>query len=150
MDIQPFTSVSADQYELLLMADPSRTMIASYVNRAFKFAAEIDNQLVGVILLLPTHPQTLEIVNLAVSKCHQNHGIGTKLLQFAETWAQEKHYHTLEIATGSTSLKPLYLYQKQGFRITSIEQDFFSRHYPQTIWENKLILKDLIRLQKSL
>ncbi len=73
MDIQPFTSVSADQYELLLMADPSRSMIASYVNRAFKFATEIDNQLVGVILLLPTHPQTLEIVNLAVSKCHQNH-----------------------------------------------------------------------------
>ena len=104
MDIQPFTSVSADHYELLLMADPSRSMIASYVNRAFKFATEIDNQLVGVILLLPTHPQTLEIVNLAVSKCHQNHGIGTKLLQFAATWAQERHYHTLEIATGSTSL----------------------------------------------
>lgn len=111
MDIQPFTSVSADHYELLLMADPSRTMIASYVNRAFKFAAEIDNQLVGVILLLPTHPQTLEIVNLAVSKCHQNHGIGTKLLQFAATWAQERHYHTLEIATGITSLGP-YIFTK--------------------------------------
>ena len=150
MNIQPFTSVSEAQYELLLSADPSPVMVASYVNRALKFAAQIDNKLVGVLLLLPTHPQTLEIVNLAVSQCHQNQGIGTQLLQFAENWAHQKHYRTLEIATGSTSFGPLYLYQKQGFRITSIERDFFSQNYPQTIWENKLILKDLIRLQKTL
>ena len=150
MNIQSLTSVSAAQYELLLSADPSPVMVASYVNRAFKFAAQIDHNLVGVLLLLPTHPQTLEIVNLAVSQRQQNQGIGSKLLQFAENWAHQKHYRTLEIATGSTSFGPLYLYQKQGFRITSIERDFFSQHYPQTIWENKLILKDLIRLQKTL
>lgn len=150
MNIQSLASVSAAQYELLLSADPSPVMVASYVNRALKFAAQIDHKLVGVLLLLPTHPQTLEIVNLAVSQCHQNQGIGTQLLQFAENWAHQKHYRTLEIATGSTSFGPLYLYQKQGFRITSIERDFFSQHYPQTIWENKLILKDLIRLQKTL
>lgn len=150
MNIQPLTSVSAAQYELLLSADPSPVMVASYVNRAFKFAAQIDHKLVGVLLLLPTHPRTLEIVNLAISQRQQNQGIGTQLLQFAENWAHQKHYRTLEIATGSTSFGPLYLYQKQGFRITSIERNFFSRHYPQTIWENKLILKDLIRLQKTL
>lgn len=150
MNIQPLTSVSAAQYELLLSADPSPVMVASYVNRAFKFAAQIDHKLVGVLLLLPTHPRTLEIVNLAISQRQQNQGIGTQLLQFAENWAHQKHYRTLEIAPGSTSFGPLYLYQKQGFRITSIERNFFSRHYPQTIWENKLILKDLIRLQKTL
>lgn len=92
MNIQPLTSVSAAQYELLLSADPSPVMVASYVNRAFNFAAQIDHKLVGVLLLLPTHPQTLEIVNLAVSQRQQNQGIGSKLLQFAENWAHQKHY----------------------------------------------------------
>lgn len=59
MNIQSLTSVSAAQYELLLSADPSPVMVASYVNRALKFAAQIDHKLVGVLLLLPTHPQTI-------------------------------------------------------------------------------------------
>lgn len=74
MNIQFFASVSAAQYELLLSADPSPVMVASYANCTFKFANQINNKLVGVILLLPTHPQTLEIVNLAVIKRQQNQG----------------------------------------------------------------------------
>lgn len=44
----------------------------------------------------------------------------------------------------------LYLYQKCGFRMTSIDRDFFVRHYAEPIIENGLVLKDMVRLSQDI
>lgn len=145
--IQEFSQVTAQHYRLLLDADPSRKIVDSYLPRAHKFELSTGGQLLGLIVLLPTRPETVEIVNIAVDEKFQNHGYGEKLLRFAINWAQKQNYHTLEIGTGSTSFGQLYLYQKCGFRIVGVDTDFFVDNYDEPIIENKLVLKDMLRLK---
>jgi len=148
--IRPIQQITAKHYQLFLEADPNRQIIDRYLNRAYKFELIINQQLLGVILLIDTHPDTIEIVNVAVTDLARNQGLGEKLIRFAIDWAQNKHYRNIEIGTGSTSFAQLYLYQKCGFRVIGVDHDFFVDNYPAPIIENKLILKDMLRLKKIL
>lgn len=150
MSIKEIQYLTTFHYELLLLADPDKNAINKYLSRGTSFECRSANDIAGVLVLLPTRPEILEIVNIAVSETFQNQGIGTKLLHFALNYAKENSYKTIEIGTGSTSFAQLYLYQKCGFRLTSIDRDFFVRHYDAEIIENKLVLKDMVRLSLDL
>src|SRR5690606_41398803 len=69
--------------ELLLLADPSRELVQEYIRRGTRFVAERNGQIIGVYVLLPTRPQTVELANIAVMPSHQGKGIGKKLLKHA-------------------------------------------------------------------
>ncbi|BBD15804.1 GNAT family N-acetyltransferase [Melissococcus plutonius] len=139
-------NLTDEHYELLLQADPSREMINSYIDRSHCFEI-LSPKLIAIIVLLPTHPKTLEIVNISVIHSEQGKGIGQYLLQFAQKFAQTNNFDCLEIGTGSTSFKQLYLYQSYGFRICDIYHNFFPYHYKEEIIENKLHLQDMLRLR---
>ncbi|MBP2098756.1 GNAT family N-acetyltransferase [Enterococcus rivorum] len=149
MNIKKITTITAPHYELLLLADPAKKLVNDYVKRGIVFEIA-QNHLLGIIVLLPTRPETLEIVNIAVHPAFQGEGIGQKLLAFALEYAKKENYQTIEIGTSSTGFPQLYLYQKMGFRMTSIDKDFFIRHYEEEIVENGLILKDMVRLSLDL
>ncbi|WP_259715882.1 GNAT family N-acetyltransferase, partial [Weissella cibaria] len=104
-------------------------LISKYLNRSFCFEATYNNELLGVLILLPTHPETLEVVNIAVISTQRNKGIGHQLLTFAEKYARNNNYKCLEIGTGTTSFGQLYLYQKCDFRVVGVDQNFFTIHY---------------------
>lgn len=146
MSIQKMKQPTSLHYQLLLSADPNQSLIDDYLPRSFCFEYLLNNACVGIIVLLPTHPKTLEIVNLAIDPSYQNQGLGHEMLHFALNFAKNKQIHTLEIGTGSTSFQQLYLYQKFGFRVTGINKNFFIHHYKEPIIENNLILKDMLRL----
>ncbi|MQS76761.1 GNAT family N-acetyltransferase [Companilactobacillus halodurans] len=148
--IRPITQITSKHWQLFLEADPSKKIVADYLKQADKFELVDGTNLLGEILLVETSPQTLEIVNLAVIKNRRNQGLGEQLLSFAQEYAQRKNYRFLEIGTGSTSFTQLYLYQKFGFRVTDVIHDFFVDNYDEPIIENKLVLKDMIRLKKEL
>ncbi|GEN90163.1 GNAT family acetyltransferase [Tetragenococcus koreensis] len=149
IEIQKLHKVVEKHYDLLLEADPSKKIIDDYLPRSFCFTAQEEGQLVGVIILLPTRPTTLEVVNLAVQKDFRGQKIGQTLLYFALTFAKENQYEVVEVGTGSTGFEQLYLYQKCGFRMSHIERDFFINHYEQPIFENGLQLKDMVRLSQA-
>jgi ribosomal protein S18 acetylase RimI-like enzyme len=144
------TALSHTHYQLLLSADPSRKLIDHYLERAFCFQLCIMGEVIGILVLLPTRPETIEIVNIAVASTYQNQGYGHQLIDFALAFAGSHRYQTIEVGTGSTSFQQLALYQKHGFRMTSIERDYFITHYEEPIVENNLILKDMVRLQQQL
>ncbi|QLQ82241.1 hypothetical protein HG537_0G04960 [Torulaspora globosa] len=148
LDFSLFKEATREHYDLLLDADPSKEAVSKYLQRSFCFEARRNIDLVGVLILLPTRPETVEIVNIAVSEAFQQQGIGTQLLEFALKWASENNYRIVEIGTGSTSFGQLYLYQKCGFRIVGVDSDFFIRNYKEPIFENKLRLLDMVRLHK--
>lgn len=146
-EIQHFTPV---HHELLLLADPDPHVIDKYLPRGISFDYRSADKIIGILVLLPTRPETIEIVNIAVSEAYQGQGIGETFLYFALDYAKQHHYKTVEIGTGSTSFAQLYLYQKCGFRLISIDRDFFVRHYDEKIIENNLVLKDMVRLSLDL
>lgn len=136
--------------ELLLLADPSKKIIKEYVNRGECFVAENEQQTVGVYVLLPTRPETVELVNVAVTENQHGRGIGKQLVMSAINAAKTRGYKTIEIGTGNSSIGQLALYQKCGFRITGIDIDFFVRHYPEELFENGIQCRDMIRLSQDL
>ena len=146
MNIQKVEQITDQHMALLLLADPSEQLVQDYLARGFCFALGECNQLVGVLVLVFTRPKTLEIMNIAVAPEFQGKGYGRRLLQFAIQFAQEQGVFDLEIGTGNCGFSQLALYQKCGFRMTSIDRDFFIRHYSEKIFENGIQCTDMVRL----
>lgn len=136
--------------DLLLLADPSREIVEQYIKRGDCFIAEKDKQILGVYVLLPTRPNTVELVNIAVAEDQQAKGIGKQLVMNAIQIAKTKGYKTIEVGTGNSSIGQLALYQKCGFRIIGVDLDFFIKHYSEEIVENGIQCRDMIRLTLDL
>jgi len=150
MDIRILNKDEYPPMDLLQLADPSRKIVEEYLKRGDCFITEYDNQVIGVYVLLPTRPETVELVNVAVAEEHQGRGIGKELVMNAIQLAKEKGYKTIEIGTGNSSIAQLALYQKCGFRITGIDIDYFIKHYQEKIFENGIQCRDMIRLSQDL
>jgi ribosomal protein S18 acetylase RimI-like enzyme len=150
MDIRKLSKEEVPPIELLLLADPSEEMIMGYLQRGDCYVGELNNEIVGVYVLLPTRPGTMEIVNVAVSKEYRGQGIGKKLVLDAIRKARLGGYNAIEIGTGNSSINQLALYQKCGFRIIGIDTDFFIRNYSEEIIEFGIPCRDMIRLKLDL
>ncbi|OXS75814.1 GNAT family N-acetyltransferase [Domibacillus enclensis] len=150
MKIRKLNEGEKPPIDLLLLADPSEKIIKGYIGRGACFVAENDNRVVGVYVLLPTRPETVELVNVAVLPDQQGKGLGKALIGHAVRTAQEDGYKIIEVGTGNSGIGQLALYQKCGFRITGVDRDFFVKHYPEDIVENGIPCRDMIRLALDL
>lgn len=150
MDIRKLNVNEIPPMDLLLLADPSRKMVEQYIARGECFVAEIDQQIIGVYVLLLTRPEMVELVNVAVAEQHQHRGIGKQLVLDAVQSAKRKGYKTIEVGTGNSSIGQLALYQKCGFRMVDIDKDFFIKHYQEDIFENGIQCRDMVRLSQDL
>jgi len=137
-------------FDLLHLADPSIEAVSDYLNRGYCYVAYWKGKVIGVYVLLPTRPFTIELVNLAVSEEYQNRGIGKLLINDAISKSREMNYKTLEVGTGNAGISQLALYQKCGFTITSVDFDFFRKHYPDPIYENGIECRHMIRMQMDI
>lgn len=135
---------------LLLLADPSQRLVEEYLQRGQCFIGTLNGQIVGVYVLLPTRPDTVELVNVAVDEKHQGKGIGKLLVNHAVQTAAEMGFRTIEVGTGNSGMGQIALYQKCGFRIVGVDRDFFVKHYDEVIVENGIQVIDMIRLSQDL
>lgn len=136
--------------ELLLLADPSEKLVREYVSRGKCFIMDHDGLILGAYVLIPTRPETVEIVNIAVNEGYHGQGYGKQLVLHAIETAKREGFKTIEIGTGNSGVVQLALYQKCGFRMTSIDRDFFVRHYDEPIFENGIQVIDMVRLSQDL
>lgn len=137
-------------YDLLLLADPSREIIDSYIRDSRVYLALIGDVRVGVYVLTPLEDKKAEVKNIAIHESWQGRGLGKQLLTDAAIKARDLGFRTLVIGTGNSSVAQLYLYQRSGFEITAIRKDFFIQHYPEPIYENGIQCKHMIMLEKTL
>jgi ribosomal protein S18 acetylase RimI-like enzyme len=136
--------------DLLLLADPSQEKVCKYLARGECYVAEIKRQIMGTYVLLPTRPETTELVNVAIAEAYQGQGYGRQLICHAIDTAKRQGFRTIEVGTGNSSILQLVLYQKCGFRIIGVDINFFVRNYAEIIMENGLQCKDMIRLSQEL
>ncbi|MFD2333115.1 GNAT family N-acetyltransferase [Cohnella sp. GCM10020058] len=136
---------------LLLLADPSEKLVTQYLRRGVCYVARAEEgDALGTYVLLPTRPDTAELVNVAVDERHQGKGIGKALVLHAIETASREGYRTIEVGTGNSGIGQLALYQKCGFRIVGVDVDFFVRHYEEPIVENGIPCRDMIRMSQDL
>ncbi|MDC7124336.1 MAG: GNAT family N-acetyltransferase [Spirochaetales bacterium] len=136
--------------DLLLLADPSEELVNSYLDKGICYTAEIDGETVGVVLVMETKAQTMEVMNLAVKEELHNKGIGKQLLLYVIEEIKKSDIKTIEIGTGNPGVVQMLLYQKCGFRIVGIDFDFFRRTHPERIYENGIECRDMIRMRIEL
>jgi len=150
MNIRKLGEGEQPPMELLLNADPSKQLVEGYLQRGTSYVAIDSGEIVGVYVLLPTRPATVELVNVSVREEHQGKGIGKQLVRHAVRQAKEEGYQTIEVGTGNSSVDQLALYQKCGFRMVGIDRDFFLRHYEEPLFENGIQVTDMVRLSQDL
>lgn len=136
--------------DLLLLADPSEELVRDYLDKGDCYISNMDDVTIGVFVLLPLNDHRVELKNVAVREQYQGKGLGKELVLHAIEKSKELGYNTIEVGTGNSSLSQLALYQKCGFRIVSVDRDFFTVHYPEAIVENGIPCVDMIRLEKTL
>lgn len=144
--ITHISEVNEEIIALLLEADPSREQINQCLSNGQMYGIYAENNLMGCMVITESEPQVLEIKNIAVNTRYRGQGIGTRLLQYAITEAQNSEAHTLRICTGNSSIDQLKLYQRVGFRITGVIPNHFVDNYDEAIWENDIQCRDLIVL----
>lgn len=137
-------------FDLLYLADPSEEAVNDYLNRGSCYMAKLNNNIIGVFVLLPTRPFTIELVNVAVNEKYQNYGYGKLIVKKAIEIAREANYKTIEVGTGDAGIGQLALYQKCGFTMASIDFDFFTKHYAEPIIENGIKCRHMVRLKIDL
>ncbi|MEC0230769.1 GNAT family N-acetyltransferase [Paenibacillus alba] len=150
MEIRKLKLGEEPPMDLLLLADPSASIVLGYLQRGECYLAEMNGHLAAAYVILPTRPETIELVNIAVAEDQQGKGIGKQLILHAIEQAKALGFSTMEVGTGNSSIGQLALYQKCGFRIVSVDRDFFIRHYAEDIVENGIACRDMIRLAQDL
>ena len=131
--------------DLLLLADPLSDKIRSYLPGAKCFVASNGEVVVGACVVKPRGAGTYEIMNIVVQPAHQKSGYGTALLKWIIDFFCESGAGQIEVGTGTFGYQ-LAFYQRHGFRVTSIDHDFFVKNYPEPIFENGIQLFDMLRL----
>lgn len=150
MKIRRLVATDNIPMDLLLQADPSEEIVLEYLQRGECFVLEDEDSIIGVYVLIPTRPETAELVNVSIQEEQQGKGLGKMLIQHSIATAKSKKYKTIEVGTGNSSISQIALYQKCGFRITHIDRDFFIRHYAEPIFENGIQCIDMVRLSQDL
>ena len=135
--------------ELLLEADPSIGKILHSLAGAQCFVAQIDEAVVGVYVLKETVPAKYELMNISVAPSRQRRGIGKALLEHAIARVREGAGLRLEVGTASFGYY-LTFYQRAGFRVSSVEKDFFLENYPEPLYEDGIRHTDMLRLTLDL
>lgn len=138
-----------DLYPLLLLADPNKEKIDSYITKSDCFVLELNNEIIGVLLLQKINKTSLEIKNIAVSEEHQNKGFGKKLIKSIIKRTKNETENKLVVCTGNSSIDQLAFYQKLGFRIFDIQYNYFTQNYSSPILENGILCEHKICLELS-
>lgn len=151
MRIRLLEADEAVPMHLLLLADPSEALINDYLANGQCYVLENEtSEILGTFVLQAQNTTKIELVNVAVSEAYQGHGLGRMLVEAAIETARNQSYQQLLVCTGNSSIGQFALYQKCGFRIESIERDYFIRHYPDIIIENGIQCRDRICLTQNL
>ena len=77
-----------------------------------------DNAAIGCGAFKEIDPQKIEIKRMYVRPEYRGHGIGLKILNELELWAQELNYPECILETGKKQPEAIRLYQKAGYILT--------------------------------
>jgi GNAT superfamily N-acetyltransferase len=136
---------------LFELAEDSAAELDSYIGTGRVLVAVSGSEIVGHLQLTATSdPRLAEIKNMAVCEHRQRQGIGRWLIQAAAGLAAAESVTTLLVATAAADIGNLRFYQRQGFRVRSIERDAFTpaSGYPPGLHIDGIELRDRVWLDR--
>lgn len=153
MHIKLVSEQKKDFLDLLLLADEQEDMIDRYLTRGQMFVGylEQDNQeqmVIAVCVVTEETPFLYEIKNLAVAPAYQRQGYGRMFIDFITRHYQGQNRY-LQVGTGAGT-PTVHFYEKCDFVISHMVPDFFTTFYDHPIYEEGILLSDMVYLKKPL
>ena len=132
---------------LLLLADEEEDMIDRYIADGTMYVLD-DNGVKGECVVLNVGNNTLEIKNIAIHPDYQRKGYGKALIDFIIEKYKGK-YSVLQVGTGE-SQATIPFYEKCGFIRSHTIKNFFIDNYDHPIYEEGILLVDMVYLKMDL
>jgi GNAT superfamily N-acetyltransferase len=112
--------------------DQSVEQTAERIAAGICTVANVGNQLVGTITAVDSQPDggcpwyqepyVATADQFAVEPAFQGTGIGSALITWAETWAQQQHYTELAVDTAETADHLVAMYKRRGYQFIDFVQ----------------------------
>ncbi|HEX5297943.1 MAG TPA: GNAT family N-acetyltransferase [Streptosporangiaceae bacterium] len=137
---------------LFELAEDSAAELDSYIGDGCVLVAVSGGEVIGHLQLTGTgDPCQAEIKNMAVHEDFQGQGVGRRLVQAAAGLAAAEAVTTLLVATAAADIGNLRFYQRQGFRMRSVERDAFTpaTGYPPGLRIDGIELRDRVWLDRE-
>ncbi|MDX3758019.1 GNAT family N-acetyltransferase [Streptomyces sp. AK02-04a] len=138
---------------LFALAEDSPKQLSSYIEDGRVLVALRGTDVLGHLQLVGTaQAGEFEIKNMAVREDSQRTGVGRRLVRCAMDLAAGESGKRLLVATAAADTGNLRFYQRQGFRLQTIERDAFTARtgYPPGLLVDGIALRDRIWLDYPL
>jgi GNAT superfamily N-acetyltransferase len=152
VSIETYGGPRGELRALFELAEDSAAELDSYIDAGRVLVATSDGEIIGHLQLTGTgDPRQVEIKNMAVRETRQGHGIGRRLIQAAVDLAAAEAVTTILVATAAADIGNLRFYQRQGFRMRSVERDAFTpaTGYPPGLLIDGIELRDRVWLDRE-
>ncbi|KIL45024.1 GNAT family N-acetyltransferase [Jeotgalibacillus soli] len=149
LTFREITEDKAYWHPYLYLADDAHEDVRQYAEQGFLFVFEDSGEPVGVMLLIPQNAAVLEIKNIGLLDKARGKGFGRQMIEVAIETAKDRGYRTLEVGTANSSIDNLIFYQKVGFRMAAVKQNYFVKYDPP-VYENGIYGKDMIVFRMEL
>jgi ribosomal protein S18 acetylase RimI-like enzyme len=138
---------------LLFLADDSEPEVRDYYQKGDLYALDDEaGAPVGMVLAIPADDGSVELKAVAVVEQRHGQGVGSRMLRAVLDDLRGRGVRRVVVGTSSSGVGQLAYYQKAGFRLLSVERDFFSpaRGYPEGLTENGIPLRDMVWMDQDL
>ncbi len=96
-----------------------------FTNRNTKiYVAEMDNMVIGFIVL-ENEIDEVNISRVVVDSEYRNHGLGSKLIDCAFSWAKELKIDNVSLEVSNNNFTAKTLYEKLGFNIRRVRKSYY-------------------------
>lgn len=149
MRIHQITENKKAFLDLLLLADPQEDMIEKYLDDGDMFALyDEEGEVQSVCIVTMRNTGNCELKNIATREKAQGRGYGRALLHYVcEKYSFQ--CSTMYVGTGNSE-KAIDFYEHCGFVPSHIVPGFFTENYREPIYEDGVMLTDMIYLKKDL
>ncbi len=148
MIIERITQDKKRFLDLLLIGDEQESMIDRYLDAGDMFVLRDAGVVRGACVVAPRDGESCELKNIAVYPDARRIGYGRALVECVFGY-YKRQYRTIYVGTGEVP-SILTFYRRLGFLPSHRVEDFFKNNYDHPIFEEGVLLRDMVYLKKEL
>ncbi len=129
---------------ILLLAEESASAVRWSLNNLSDTLYRMDDDGVPIgAATLRWNSEPCEILELAIVKDRQGQGLGKQFINYLLAEGRRRGKTELLVGTATSSAENIIFYQRCGFRMHQVRQDYFW-YYSEPIFVNGIRLRDMI------
>lgn len=107
--------------------NPDLDDIAASYGHGTILVARVDDQVVGIGMLVPVVPGTGEVKRMSVARAHRRMGVASAVLRELVDAARQRGWRAVILETTATWTDAVQFYERAGFTLTHYEDGPFGR-----------------------